>query len=68
MKCKIETIDCEEPLGERVTIFDDVTVWEMEVDSLDDVADLLDVYGEVIIEESAWDRYDANVTVVCRDR
>jgi hypothetical protein len=70
MNVQVETIGCDKQYGTRRVILDDdqlgeLAVYEMEVDTIDELLDVLDSVDTLKIESSPWDEFDARVTVVC---
>lgn len=70
MRCQLTLIGCEYDIGEERLILDDeqvgeITVREIEINSLADIDDLLDQADRVQFEQSNWEKYDAELTVIC---
>lgn len=71
MQCKLTVIGCDDhDFGEERTILEDdqlgdLTMRTIELDSLDDVLHLLDDADTVQFDESNWEKYDADVTIIC---
>lgn len=69
MKFKLSEIGCDEEYGEETVLFEDeqigeVTIREIELDSLADVFDLIDDDMEVRFTQSYWERYDGDVLII----
>lgn len=72
MKYQLSVIGCDKEYGEERVILEDeqvgtLTMREIELDSLEDVHDLLDETDTVQFGNSRWNRYDGKVTIICGD-
>lgn len=72
MKYQLTVIGCDREYGEERVILEDeqvgnLTIREIELDSLADVHDLLEETDTVQFTPSRWDRYDGEVTIICGD-
>lgn len=71
MKFQLTVIGCDDyDFGEERVILEDdqlgeLTMEEIELDSFEDIFDVLEESDTIQFEESNWDRYDGEVTIVC---
>lgn len=70
MRARISTIGCDEQYGERRVILDDdqlgeLAIREIEFEDFDELTELLDDVDRLNLEPSNWDKYDAEITVIC---
>lgn len=71
MKARVQTIGGDEQYGEPRVIVDDdqigeLTIREMEFDSLDELVSLTRQVDTVEMKDSLWDKYDVELTLICQ--
>lgn len=67
MLFKVNTIGCDEEYGTEKTLSadDGITIREMEIDYIGELTHLAEEVDEIQLEESMWDRYDGELTLIC---
>jgi hypothetical protein len=71
MKFKVTQIGCDVMLGEETVMLEDeqlgeLTVQELELDSLEELTELLGGEVESVkLKETQWSRYDAELFLLC---
>lgn len=70
MNVMVTTIGCDEEYGERKVVVEDdqigeLTIRQMEIESLDELLELAEDVDRIEIESTTWAKYDADVTFIC---
>jgi hypothetical protein len=70
MRAKVTSIGCDKEYGERVVVVEDeqigdVSIREMEVESLEQFAELAEEVDRIEVSKCNWNKYDFDLTFIC---